>query len=144
MRAWTMNRQQCTKAVQLTVYFFIGYDRVESVNYMDPNLNVSLPVFSIHGNHDDPSGDGNLCALDLLAMNGLVNYFGRSQEIDNVVVKPILLQKGETRLALFGIGNIRDERLHQTFLRRNVTMMRPIEEEDKERWYNLLVLHQNR
>ncbi|GJJ71717.1 double-strand break repair protein MRE11 [Entomortierella parvispora] len=117
---------------------------VESVNYMDPNLNVSLPVFSIHGNHDDPSGDGNLCALDLLAMNGLVNYFGRSQEIDNVVVKPILLQKGETRLALFGIGNIRDERLHQTFLRRNVKMMRPVEEEDKERWYNLLVLHQNR
>jgi len=118
--------------------------RVETVNYMDPNLNVSLPVFSIHGNHDDPSGDGNLCALDLLAMNGLVNYFGRSEEIDNVVVKPILLQKGETRLALFGIGNIRDERLHQTFLRRNVKMMRPVEEDDKERWYNLLVLHQNR
>ncbi|KAG0044666.1 Double-strand break repair protein mre11a [Gryganskiella cystojenkinii] len=119
-------------------------DGVETVNYMDPNLNVSLPVFSIHGNHDDPSGDGNLCALDLLAMNGLVNYFGRSQEIDNVVVKPILLQKGESRLALFGIGNIRDERLHQTFLRRNVKMMRPFDEDDENPWFNLLVLHQNR
>ncbi|KAG5319523.1 MRE11 protein, partial [Acromyrmex heyeri] len=25
------------------------------VNYEDPNLNVSMPVFTIHGNHDDPS-----------------------------------------------------------------------------------------
>lgn len=26
------------------------------VNYEDPNLNISIPVFSIHGNHDDPTG----------------------------------------------------------------------------------------
>ena len=25
-------------------------------NYMDPSLGVSLPIFCIHGNHDDPSG----------------------------------------------------------------------------------------
>lgn len=28
------------------------------VNYEDPDINVSIPVFSIHGNHDDPSGVG--------------------------------------------------------------------------------------
>ncbi|KAF9988968.1 Double-strand break repair protein mre11a [Mortierella antarctica] len=119
-------------------------DGITTVNYMDSNLNVAIPVFSIHGNHDDPSGDGNLCALDQLAVTGLVNYFGRSQEIDKVVVNPILLRKGDTKLALFGMGNIRDERLHQTFLRRNVTLMRPVEEEGEEPWYNLMVLHQNR
>ena len=26
------------------------------VNYEDPNFNVSIPIFSIHGNHDDPAG----------------------------------------------------------------------------------------
>lgn len=26
------------------------------VNYQDENLNISIPVFSIHGNHDDPTG----------------------------------------------------------------------------------------
>ncbi|XP_039156927.1 uncharacterized protein LOC104415802 [Eucalyptus grandis] len=26
------------------------------VNYEDPHFNVGLPVFSIHGNHDDPAG----------------------------------------------------------------------------------------
>lgn len=30
--------------------------RTKTVNYMDPNYNVSMPIFSIHGNHDDPSG----------------------------------------------------------------------------------------
>jgi len=25
-------------------------------NYEDPDINVAIPVFSIHGNHDDPSG----------------------------------------------------------------------------------------
>lgn len=30
--------------------------RFPEVNYMSPNHNISIPVFSIHGNHDDPSG----------------------------------------------------------------------------------------
>ena len=33
------------------------------VNYEDPNLNVSIPVFSIHGNHDDPSGKYDVQSL---------------------------------------------------------------------------------
>ena len=28
------------------------------VNYQDPNYSVDLPIFSIHGNHDDPVRDG--------------------------------------------------------------------------------------
>lgn len=26
------------------------------VNFEDPNINISIPIFSIHGNHDDPTG----------------------------------------------------------------------------------------
>jgi double-strand break repair protein MRE11 len=112
------------------------------VNYEDPNLNISLPIFSIHGNHDDPSGDGNLCALDILSASGLVNYFGKSNQVDNIEISPILLKKGDTRLALYGLGNIRDERLYRTFLRKNVKMLRPRQNMDD--WFNLFVLHQNR
>ncbi|KAI8897233.1 Mre11 DNA-binding presumed domain-containing protein [Globomyces pollinis-pini] len=112
------------------------------VNYQDPNLNVSMPIFSIHGNHDDPNGDGNLCALDMLSVAGLVNYFGKQTQVDNVEVKPILLRKGDSRLALYGLGNIRDERLNRTFEKKKVTMFRPNEHVDE--WFNLLVLHQNR
>ncbi|KAJ2892156.1 meiotic recombination, partial [Coemansia aciculifera] len=120
----------------------VDFASSSGVNYEDPNLNVSLPVFTIHGNHDDPSGDGNLSAVDVLAACGLVNYFGRQAEVERIRVSPVLLRKGETRLALYGLGNIRDERLHRTMAKNNVTMCQPTE--DPARWFSLLVLHQNR
>lgn len=111
------------------------------VNYEDPDINISLPVFSIHGNHDDPGGEGNYCSLDLLQVAGLVNYFGRIPEADNIHVKPVMLQKGETKLALYGISNVRDERLFRTFKEKKVTFYRPPEAAGN--FFNLLAVHQN-
>ncbi|XP_039156199.1 double-strand break repair protein MRE11-like [Eucalyptus grandis] len=34
----------------------LGRNWFGHVNYEDPHFNVGLPVFSIHGNHDDPAG----------------------------------------------------------------------------------------
>lgn len=90
------------------------------MNYEDPDYNVAIPVFSIHGNHDDPAGDGQLCSLDLLSVANLCNYFGRAVEVDNITISPILIQKGKTKLALYGLGNVRDERLHRTFAQKQV------------------------
>ncbi|KAJ2780578.1 meiotic recombination [Coemansia javaensis] len=117
-------------------------EQFPTVNYEDPNLNISLPVFSIHGNHDDPSGDGNLSALDVLGASGLINYFGRQGEVDSIRVSPVLLRKGRTHLALYGLGNVRDERLHRTITRKHMVMCQPAE--DTGKWFNLMVLHQNR
>ena len=39
---------------------------------------MGLPVFTIHGNHDDPSGADNLSAVDVLSTCKLVNYFGKT------------------------------------------------------------------
>ena len=111
------------------------------VNYEDPDINISIPVFSIHGNHDDPSGDGHFCSLDLLQVAGLVNYFGRVPEADNIHVKPILLQKGRTKLALYGLSNVRDERMFRTFRDNKVRFYRPGQQ--KEDFFNLLTVHQN-
>lgn len=36
--------------------FTLLFGRFPWVNYQDENLNISIPVFSIHGNHDDPTG----------------------------------------------------------------------------------------
>ncbi|TGZ84640.1 DNA repair exonuclease, partial [Ascodesmis nigricans] len=111
------------------------------VNYENPDINVAIPVFSIHGNHDDPSGEGRLCALDLLAVAGLVNYFGRTPENDNITVNPVLLQKGSTKLALYGMSNVRDERLFRTFRDKKVKFLQP--EAQKKQWFNLMCVHQN-
>ena len=42
--------------------------RFPAINYEDPNFNVAIPVFSIHGNHDDPQGAGSVRSL-LIAQN---------------------------------------------------------------------------
>jgi double-strand break repair protein MRE11 len=113
----------------------------DHANFEDLDINVAIPVFSIHGNHDDPSGQGHLAALDILQMSGLLNYYGRTPESDSIVVRPVLLQKGKTKLALYGLSNVRDERLYRTFKRENVEFLQPkIQTED---WFNMVCVHQN-
>ncbi|XP_017487509.1 PREDICTED: double-strand break repair protein MRE11-like [Rhagoletis zephyria] len=113
----------------------------ETVNYEDPNLNVAIPVFSIHGNHDDPSGFGRLSSLDLLSTTGLVNYFGRWTDLTKVNINPVLLRKGQTQLALYGLSHIHDARLRRLFEDFKVNMEYPSSEEGE--WFHLMVLHQN-
>ncbi|KAM1808030.1 hypothetical protein ACFX11_030962 [Malus domestica] len=121
------------------------------VNYEDPHFNVGLPVFSIHGNHDDPAGVDNLSAVDILSACNLVNYFGKmglgGSGVGQITVYPILMRKGATSVALYGLGNIRDERLNRMFQTPHaVQWMRPESQEGLEvsDWFNILVLHQNR
>ncbi len=187
-----------------------------AINYDDGNFNVEIPVFSIHGNHDDPQGlgpDGALSALDILSTAGLVNYFGKTnlvvgssgpdgravagaeeepeeeepdedfadvplsgkgrrgaqagpsrartaqrsrtsasaqqgstqitgtQTMKDIKIRPVLLRKGATKLALYGLGNISDERLSIELRMRRVRMYKP---DDADDYFNLLAIHQNR
>ena len=119
------------------------------VNYEDPYFSIDLPVFTIHGNHDDPTREGgrhSLSAVDILATSNLVNYFGKNDNVNDIEVSPILMEKGVTRFALYGLGNIRDERLNRMFTQRKVKFVLPTEEDDDdaESWFNMFVLHQNR
>lgn len=95
-------------------------------------------------------------------MAGFVNYFGtlnitlidrkgKAPDVDSIEINPILLRKGNTHLALYGLGNVRDERLHRfiqannikfrTFEENKVKFMRPPNKKD---YFNLFVIHQNR
>ena len=103
-----------------------------------------MPIFSIHGNHDDPTRDGGtemLAALDLLNVTNLINYFGRQDEVDKVEISPILMIKNQTKIALYGMGSIRDERLNRMWQNKKVRFLRPNEDEG---WFCILTLHQNR
>ncbi|KZW00362.1 DNA repair exonuclease [Exidia glandulosa HHB12029] len=124
-----------------------------AINHEDQNINVGLPIFSIHGNHDDPQGagpEGALCALDLLSVAGLVNYMGKidistfKDEQDDsagIAVRPVLLRKGKTLLGLYGVGNVKDQRMNVELTKGRVRMYMP---RNKHEWFNLLVVHQNR
>ena len=119
--------------------------RNKRVNYEDPNFNVGLPVFSINGNHDDPtreSGAEALSACDILSAGNFLNYFGTASRINDINIKPVLIEKGKSKLALYGLGAVRDERLSRMFSKGKVKFVRP-KEEVKE-YFNMFVLHQNR
>ncbi|GIL58031.1 hypothetical protein Vafri_13231 [Volvox africanus] len=121
------------------------------VNFENPNLNVGLPLFTIHGNHDDPSGQDSLSAVDILSQTGLVNYFGKHPLVGSgaarITLSPVLIEKGSTRLCLYGLGNIRDERLGRSFQTPGcVQWQRPAASPGypTDCWINMFVLHQNR
>uniref|UniRef100_A0AAY5F4V9 Mre11 DNA-binding domain-containing protein n=1 Tax=Electrophorus electricus TaxID=8005 RepID=A0AAY5F4V9_ELEEL len=82
-----------------------GNSKFPWVNYQDENLNISIPVFSVHGNHDDPTGADGLCALDLLSCAGMLNHFGRSLSVEKLEISPVLLQKGSTQIALYELSS---------------------------------------
>ena len=142
LRKYCLGDKACAVEMRSDQSIDFGHTQFPTVNYEDPNLNVGIPVFSIHGNHDDPTGQGNLCSLDLLSVAGLVNYFGKYTNLDKIEISPLLLQKGDTKLALYGLGSIRDERLHRMFVHKHVQMLRPTE--TPKDWFNLFVIHQNR
>lgn len=99
--------------------------------------------------------EGALCALDVLSVSGVLNYFGKvdlaadegqaEQADKGIRIKPILLRKGETSLALYGVGNVRDARMHYELRSNKVKMYMPeggdVGEDD---WFNILLVHQNR
>lgn len=114
----------------------------KQVNYEDANYNVQLPVFTIHGDHDDPGGEGGLSALDLLSSANLLNYFGRVPNTEKIALSPLLIRKGSTQLALYGLGHMRDDALTRALERKEFNIARPADR--PEEWFNVLALHQNR
>lgn len=82
-------------------------------------------------------------------MTGLLNYMGKidlpttdaEAQTTGIAVKPVLLRKGRSRLGLYGIGNVKDARMHFELRSNRVRMYMP---RDKQDWFNILLLHQNR
>lgn len=59
------------------------------------------------------AGFGRMSALDLLSVSGFVNYFGKWTDLNKVKVYPLMLQKGATKLAIYGLSHIKDDRLYR-------------------------------
>ena len=68
--------------------------------------------------------------------------FKLCDSFSGIEISPILFVKGENRLALYGLSNIKDERLHRLFRQEAVHL--DIPDETPNEWFNLFVLHQNR
>ncbi|KAJ6839936.1 double-strand break repair protein MRE11 isoform X1 [Iris pallida] len=70
-----------------------------------------------------------------------------SSGVGQITLYPILIRKGTTTVALYGHGNIRDERLNRMFQTPHALQwIRPQDQDgcSVSDWFNILVLHQNR
>ncbi|KAM3217741.1 hypothetical protein P3L10_027184 [Capsicum annuum] len=92
----------------------------------------------------------NLSAVDILSACNLVNYFGKmdlgGSGVGQIALHPILIRKGLTSVALYGLGNIRDERLNRMFQTPHaVQWMRPEAQEGCQvsDWFNILTNPKN-
>jgi double-strand break repair protein MRE11 len=89
----------------------------------------------------------------MLSVAGLINYMGKfdlplsaadaqsSEQPNGITVRPVLLRKGNTRLGMYGVGNVKDQRMHFELRSNRVRMFMP---KDKDDWFNILLVHQNR
>jgi double-strand break repair protein MRE11 len=68
-------------------------------------------------------------------------YSDAEAKEEGIAVRPVLLQKGTSRLAMYGIGNVKDQRMHFELRSNRVRMYMP---KDKDDWFNILIIHQNR
>lgn len=93
--------------------------------------------------------EGALCALDVLSVSGLLNYMGKfdlpvadaEAQTTGIAIRPVLLRKGCTHLGLYGVGNVKDQRMHFELRSNRVRMYMP---KDRDEWFNILLIHQNR
>uniref|UniRef100_A0A8C7ADS8 Double-strand break repair protein n=1 Tax=Neovison vison TaxID=452646 RepID=A0A8C7ADS8_NEOVI len=119
-----------------------GFSNFSVFSYLSSSQLFHKLSLSLGFSHDYTRIADALCALDILSCAGLVNHFGRSVSVEKIDISPVLLQKGSTKIALYGLGSIPDERLYRMFVNKKVTMLRP--KEDENSWFNLFVIHQNR
>ena len=110
---------------------------------MDSNHLVKMPIFSIHGNHDSPVGLDLLSSMDQLNENSYINYFGKVENIETVSVEPVILIKGTTKIALYGIGHISDTRFNLLKERDELSFCRPTNPDGTidESFFSILVVH---
>lgn len=137
-------RNTYNKTVQTLRKYCIGERRSDftsniQLNNNEVNFNVSIPILSIHGNHDDPSGFNSISPLDILQSGGFINYFGKVDDVDNIMLDPILIEK-DRKVAIFGLGHIKDRRVYKTFMKGNVKYNLP----PGDGWYYIFMVHQNR
>jgi double-strand break repair protein MRE11 len=95
---------------QVNLNVTLNGDKYRS-NFENEDVSISLPIFTIHGNHDYPTNDfGKISACDLLQASNYVNYFGKYPNLHEIVIRPLIITKAgsSSKIALYGLGYIKD------------------------------------
>lgn len=92
---------------------------------------------------DDPGEEAFLSSADLLEAANFMTYIGWTPDLDAIQLHPVLIEKGRTKVGIYGLGNVRDERLHRSF-QANKVAFEPPELGSHDDYFNIMMIHQNR
>lgn len=98
----------------------------------------SIPAILINGNHDAPMNPNSGGNVDTLEKTGFFKWIGKVTNFDFLEVHPIFVIKKEIKIAIYGFGYIKDERLNK-LLKENRFEFVVREKSD----FKILVFHQN-
>lgn len=72
----------------------------------------------------------------------MINYFGKYTNLeDSITMVPLLISKGTTKVAIYGLGALKDKQACRLFRTEKVELLQP---ENANEWFNVMVVHQNR
>ena len=128
-------------------YIMGRIDKTEDNAYSD-NQSIRYPFYCIHGNHDNRVGVDCISGLDILETAGLINYIGKHEECikhnvetgnDEIVLTPLLFEKGETKLSLYGIGYLPPDKMQKQMVSQGMKFLDPSDE-----YFKIIMVHQDR
>lgn len=106
--------------------------------YIDEKKENNI-IHAIHGNHDDPSGFNSVSPMDILHSTGTVNYFGKALNMNKIEVEPLIINQNNVRIAVYGLGYIKDRRLYRMLMDDKVVFKKDVLAN-----IHILMVHQNR
>ena len=90
------------------------------VNFENRDLNVTLPIISIYGNHDEPLSAGT-CVLN--EFKEYISLIGKREDhhlnLNNskIDIYPVVLDKNGIKIAIYGLNYVRPESVESLDLR---------------------------
>ena len=114
-------------------------------NWLDENIRIKIPLFIINGNHDRPGGYKFTSADELLSVPKLINYFKSSDKADNVILEPVVLQRGCIRLNIYGLSYLPDSKFLTILQDHKLQLVKPPPADASvRRTFTILMVHQNK
>ena len=118
------------------------------VNFENRDLNVTMPIISIFGNHDEPMSTG-ICVLQ--EFREYINLIGKRRydlNLDSSVVHiyPVVLVKNGIKVAIYGLNYVRPESIESLQLKfhRAREVNRQTENAEFIECFSIFMVHQDR
>lgn len=110
----------------------------------DDEVNIKIPFFVINGNHDQPSGLDRQSNCDVLSSSRLVNYFDKYEDLQDITLKPVIMQRDNVIVAIYGLHYLAPTRFVKLLQSQAIHFQDPPTDNGGPRRFNILLLHQDR